>query len=346
VRRPSAFIAFGIWGIWMPTVPALSALDKITLWETSRQPVAEESATKDENDNTASNPITDATSALSSPGGLPTSDGRVSLQDLAAAFITLLLTYVAARNIPGLLELTVFRRLKLAPGSSFAFTTTIRYLIVVTGVVIAFGMIDITWGKVQWIAAAITLGIGFGLQEIFANFVAGLIILFERPIRLGDVATVGDVSGKISQICIRATTIRQFNSRELIVPNKEFITGKLVNWTLSDSILRFEIVVGIAYGSDTKKATEILLKVAQDNPKILKEPAPDVLFDDFGDSALIFPLRAHVGHIDDLLPARNEIRYAIDDAFREADIEIAFPQTDIHIRSGSATPDDLRAEPI
>ncbi|MFT5412725.1 MAG: potassium efflux system protein [Verrucomicrobiales bacterium] len=330
-----AFVAFGIFGIWRPTVPALSALDDVTIWDNRQSESTATNSQPTEEDKTPfSIPLGSAEKDKAGTGKrFDPSDGRVSLQNLVTALITLLLTYVAARNVPGLLELTVFRRLRLQPGSSFAFKTTIRYIIVVTGIVIAFSMIDITWGKVQWIAAAITLGVGFGLQEIFANFVAGLIILFERPIRLGDVVTVGDVSGKVTQIHIRATTIRQFNSRELIVPNKEFITGKLVNWTLSDSVLRFEIIVGIAYGSNTKKATEILLKVANDNQKVLKDPAPDVLFDDFGDSALVFQLRAHVNHVDDLLPARNEIRYAIDDAFREAKIEIAFPQTDIHVRT-------------
>lgn len=329
-------IAFGIWGIWMPTVPALSALDKVTLWgeDSKSKSSANLPDGSDTGKGATSNPLTDAASSVAaSPASEAPPSKRVTLQDLAASLITLLLIFVAARNIPGLLELTIFRRLRLKPGSSFAFTTTIRYLIVVTGIIVALGMIDITWGKVQWIAAAITLGIGFGLQEIFANFVAGLIILFERPIRLGDVVTVGDVSGKVSQIRIRATTIRQFNSRELIVPNKEFITGKLVNWTLSDSVLRLEILVGIAYGSDTRLATEILEKIAADNPRILKEPAPDVLFEDFGNSSLLFQLRAHVGSVDDLLPAKNDLRYAIDDAFRQAGIEIAFPQTDIHIRS-------------
>ena len=306
-------LAFGLWGIWKPTIPALSALDKITLWNDQSANVAPAAATPEpeasagSKDETDPGLLKDAAAALKPalPVGRNTFDSRITLQDLAASLIALLLTFVAARNIPGLLELTILRRLRLPPGSSFAFTTTIRYFIVVTGVILALGMIGITWGKVQFIAAAITLGIGFGLQEIFANFVAGLIILFERPIRLGDVVTVGDVSGKVSQIRIRATTIRQFNSRELIVPNKEFITGKLVNWTLSDSMLRLEIMVGIAYGSDTKLASEILSKVAAENGRVLKEPEPDVLFEDFADSSLLFQLRAHVGNVDDLIPART-----------------------------------------
>jgi potassium efflux system protein len=322
-------IALGLWAIWLPSIPALSALDRFTIWDDST--FETESLTILPGNGVAEGSTAEPT-VPSEPSEAEESS-RVSVQDLVGALITLLLTIVAARNVPGLLELTVFQRMRLKPGGSFAFTTTIRYFIIVVGFTIGLGMIDVTWGKLQWIAAAITLGIGFGLQEIFANFVAGLIILFERPIRLGDVVTVGDVSGKISQIRMRATTIRQFNNRELIVPNKEFITGKLVNWTLSDSVLRLEIPVGIAYGSDTGKAREILLEVAAENRSVLADPAPDVLFDSFGDSALGFQLRAHVGCVEDLVPVTNDLHFEIDRRFREAGIEIAFPQTDLHIRS-------------
>ena len=245
----------------------------------------------------------------------------------------LTLTFVAASNVPGLLELTVLRRLNLEPGGSFAVTTTVRYILILGGILLAFGKIGITWSKVQWIAAAVTVGIGFGLQEVIANFVAGLILLFERPIRLGDIVTIGDASGKVTRIEIRATTILQFNNRELIVPNKDLITGTLINWTLSDPILRIEVPVGIAYGSDTERAREILLQVAQDNPHVRKDPKPDVLFSAFGVSSLDFQLRAYVSTIDDMLPAKNELFFAVDQEFRKAGIEIAFPQTDIHIRS-------------
>jgi potassium efflux system protein len=223
--------------------------------------------------------------------------------------------------------------MNLAPGSSFAFTTTIRYLIVVVGIIMAFNKIGIEWGKVQWIAAAVTLGIGFGLQEIFANFVAGLIILFERPIRLGDIVTIAGVDGKVTQIRIRATTVRQFNNRELIVPNKEFITGQLVNWTLSDDVLRIDVPVGIAYGSDTELAHRLLVEAAMANSRVLHDPPPVAIFDNFADSSLSFILRVHIAGIADLIPAKSELHFAVDKAFREAGIEISFPQTDIHIRS-------------
>jgi potassium efflux system protein len=171
------------------------------------------------------------------------------------------------------------------------------------------------------------------LQEIFANFVSGLIILFERPIRVGDTVTVGTVSGTVTRIRMRATTITDWDWKELIVPNKEFITGQLVNWTLSDPVLRLRLPVGIAYGSDTKKATEVLMRVAKDDPVVLNDPPPLVVFHGFGDSTLDFELRVFIPSIDHFIKLRHHLNMAIDSAFRKAGIEIAFPQRDIHIRS-------------
>ena len=128
--------------------------------------------------------------------------------------------------------MVILQRLSFDAGSRFAVTTVVRYVIVVVGVVVTFGQLGIGWSKVQWLVAAVTVGLGFGLQEIFANFVSGLIILFERPIRVGDIVTIGGFSGRVTQIRIRATTIRQWDRKELVVPNKEFITGQLINWSL------------------------------------------------------------------------------------------------------------------
>ena len=171
----------------------------------------------------------------------------------------------------------------------------------IVGVVLAFGAIGIGWSKVQWLAAAITVGLGFGLQEIFANFVSGLIILFERPVRVGDMITVGGISGRVARLRIRATTIVDWDRKELIIPNKEFVTGQIINWTLTEQTLRIVIPVGIAYGSDTKLAEETLLRVAHDDPEVLDDPAPSVVFSEFGDSALIFNLRVFIPHIDHLI---------------------------------------------
>jgi len=257
----------------------------------------------------------------------------ISLGDIALALMTVLMTIVAVKNIPGLVELLILKRLPLGAGERYAVTTLSRYLITIIGVIVACGAVGITWSKVQWLLAAMTVGLGFGLQEIFGNFVSGLIILFERPIRVGDKVTIGDVSGTVSRIRIRATTVTDFNRKELIVPNKEFVTAKLVNWTLSDQTLRLVVPVGVAYGSDTDRARELLVKLAKEHPSVMKEPPPTANFLGFGESSLQLELWAFVPDFENLIKARNELHTAVARTFREAGIEIAFPQRDIHVRS-------------
>ena len=257
----------------------------------------------------------------------------ITLGAIVTALVVTILTVIVARNVPGLLEIIILRRLPLDRGVRFAIITICRYVLVVIGLVLAFTEIGIGWAKVQWLIAAMTVGLGFGLQEIFANFVSGLIILFEQPIRVDDIVTVGDVTGRVTTIRIRATTIRRWDQRELIVPNKEFITGQLINWTLSDNILRRDFAVGIAYGSDIRKAEKLLYEIAEADPRVLRDPPPVVLFTGFGDNSLNFELRVNYSGIDNNLPLWHDINVAIDDKFREAGVEIAFPQRDLHVRS-------------
>jgi potassium efflux system protein len=212
-------------------------------------------------------------------------------------------------------------------------TTVCQYVIVGLGIVLAFNAIGIGWSKVQWLIAAMSLGLGFGLQEIFANFVSGLIILFERPIRVGDIITIGDVSGVVTRIRIRATTVRDWDRKELVVPNKEFITGRLLNWTLTDAINRIVINVGVAYGSDTERARELLLEVARSHPATLDDPAPFATFEGFGDSALTLVMRCFLPNLQNRLEVIHELHTDVDRAFKEAGIEIAFPQRDLHLRT-------------
>jgi potassium efflux system protein len=261
----------------------------------------------------------------------------VTLGSLAMALVIVILTVIVTRNVPGLLEIVILRRLPLDRGVRFAIITLFRYILAVVGMVLAFSEIGIGWSKVQWLIAAMTVGLGFGLQEIFANFVSGLIILFEQPIRVDDVVTISEVTGKVSKIRIRATTIRRWDQRELVVPNKEFITGRLINWTLSDNVLRREFVVGIAYGSDIAKAEKILYDVARANPLVLSDPEPMVIFKNFGDNSLEFELRVYISGIDNYVPVWHGINCTIDSEFRKAGIEIAFPQRDLHIRSANTS---------
>ena len=255
------------------------------------------------------------------------------------------LTLVSARNIPGVLEISILQRLPIEASVRYAITTIVSYIIVLVGLIVACGIIGIHWNQVQWMATALTFGLAFGLQEMFANFVAGIIILFERPIRVGDIVTVDDVSGTVSRVQIRATTITNWDRKDYIVPNKDFITGRVLNWTLSDQFNRIVINVGVAYGSDTKKTLEDIQRVAEEHPTVVDDPASIVTFEEFGASSLNFTLRCYIAMKD--MPSRlqvvHELHMAIDEAFRKDNIEIAFPQQDIHIRS---TPAELgrRAE--
>jgi potassium efflux system protein len=233
------------------------------------------------------------------------------------------------------LEIALLQRLDMDAGARYAAITITRYVIITVGVLVAVNLLGLEWSKAQWLVAALGVGIGFGLQEIIANFISGLIILGERPFRVGDIVTVGGVSGNVTRIRIRATTITDFDRKELIVPNKTFITEQFVNWTLSDQILRVVIKVGLAYGVDTEAAQKLLLDVVSANPRLLREPAPQVLFTNFGDSALEFEVRVHVRTLSDSVPARHELLMAINQALQEAGIEIPFPQRDVNLRSVS-----------
>ncbi|MFA5864899.1 MAG: mechanosensitive ion channel domain-containing protein [Phycisphaerae bacterium] len=254
------------------------------------------------------------------------------LADLLLAIVVLFMTYIAGKNIPGLLEITILPRLTPDSGLRFAITTVSRYLIIILGVSIALTKLGYTLASIQWLLAAMMVGLSFGLQEIFANLISGLIILFERPMRVGDTVTVGDVTGKVTRIQIRATTIVDADRKELIVPNKEFITGRVINWTLSDRILRLAIPVGIAYGSDTDTAQKLLMQVAQANPKVMSDPPPSAVFIRFGESAIEFELGVFTT-VDNFIILRHELNTAVNNAFQEAGIQIPFPQQEIHVKT-------------
>ena len=257
----------------------------------------------------------------------------ISVADVLGALIIVLLTVTLARNLPGLLEILLLSRLQLRQGSSYAITTLLSYVIVSTGIVVGLSTLGVSWNKLQWLVAALGVGLGFGLQEIFANFVSGVILLFERPIRIGDVVTIGDLSGTVNRIRIRATTIIDFDRKEIIVPNKTFVTSHLVNWSLSDTVTRVTVKLGVAYNSDLEQTKALLLEIAGHNPRILKDPEPEVLFLNFGESTLDHELRYHVGKLGDRNPSIDEVNREIDRLFREHAIEIAFRQLDVYLRN-------------
>lgn len=302
--------AVALWFIWSPLLPAFSFLNTISLWNSAV--------------------TVDGVKTI-----MP-----VTLGDLILAIIVIIITIIASRGLPALLEFILLQNKNTTVGGRYTATTLFRYVIVAVGILFFFNIIGASWSQIQWLAAALSVGIGFGLQEIVANFISGLIILFERPIRVGDTVTVGTTTGIVSRIQIRATTITTWDKQELLVPNKEFITTQLLNWTLSDQIVRIVIPVGIAYGSDVPKAMKLLKEVATEHKGILKSPESFVAFESFGDNALQLSLRAYLPSMENRLNTITELHESINYKFNEAGISIAFPQRDIHF--DSSKPIDIR----
>lgn len=295
-------LAAGLWLVWQQLLPALGILDEMALWT---QTITTDAGTKI----------------------IP-----VTLSNLLIGVAIGILTFIAARNLPGLMEFMFLQRLSIEPGTRYAITAISRYFIVAVGLFIAFERIGADWSQMQWIIAALGVGVGFGLQEIVANFVSGLIILFERPVRVGDTVTIGDLSGTVSRIQIRATSITDWDNHEILVPNKSLITDKVVNWTLSEPVTRILIKIGIAYGTDTVLAQKVILETVKANPLVLEAPKPTVFFLEFGDSSLNYEIRAFVAQPNHRLLVLHELHMALDRAMKQHNIEIPFPQRDLHLK--------------
>lgn len=289
--------------IWSDVAPALAMFGNVTLWDSSQS-------------------IDGKDIAL-----------HVSLRDALEAFVVLALTWVATRNLPGLLEVGLLRRLQVDTPTRYAITSVTRYVIVFAGTIFGLSMLGLRWSNLQWLAAGFSVGLGFGMQEIFANFISGLIVLFERPFRIGDIISIGGVEGTVARIRTRATTIVDWDNKEVVVPNKSFITERLVNWTLSDSTTRLVIKVGIAYRNDPKLAQQLLLDIATTHPQVLAEPAPTCWMMGFGNSTLDFELRVYVGEINQRNQVKTELQFRIAEVFKQHDIEMAFAQMDLWVRN-------------
>jgi potassium efflux system protein len=235
--------------------------------------------------------------------------------------------------LPGLLEIALLQHLPLENAVRYAISTLSRYAILTLGIAMTFNSIGVRWASIQWLVAALGVGLGFGLQEIFANFVSGLILLFEQPIRVGDVITLGETTGSVTRIRMRATTVTNFDQQELIIPNKDLITGRLLNWTLTDSTNRMTIQVGVSYSSDPILACALLREVCVQHPNVLSDPAPTAFFEQFGDSTLDLKARFYLANLEQRLPTRHDLHSQIMKKFAEAGIEIALPQRDLHLRT-------------
>ncbi|AVR02451.1 miniconductance mechanosensitive channel MscM [Pluralibacter gergoviae] len=257
----------------------------------------------------------------------------ITLGAVLIAILVFIITLQLVRNLPALLELAVLQHISLTPGTGYAITTITKYLLMLIGGLVGFSMIGIEWAKLQWLVAALGVGLGFGLQEIFANFISGLIILFEKPIRIGDTVTIRDLTGSITKINTRATTISDWDRKEIIVPNKAFITEQFINWSLSDSVTRVVLTVPAPTDADTEEVTQILVTAAERCSLVLDNPAPEAFLVDLQQGIQLFELRIYAAEMGHRMPLRHELHQLILAGFREHGIEMPFPPFQMRLES-------------
>lgn len=279
-------------------------------------------------------PIVDGVHAFLT-ANLEVGDLEISSWDFILFGLMIWLSLWASRSIRFVLEEDVLTRATLPRGVPFAISTMARYTVLLTGFFVAVAAAGFDLSRFALLAGALGVGIGIGLQDVVNNFVSGLILLFERPIQLGDIVEVGERRGEVKRIGMRSSTVHTFDGAEVIIPNSQFISKDFVNWTLSNRQRRINVFIGVAYGTDPTQVIEILTKIAQDNDDIRNYPAPQALFVGFGDSSLDFELRGWTDRFDGWRQVQSDMSVAISVALREAEIQIPFPQRDLHLRTVS-----------
>jgi small-conductance mechanosensitive channel len=227
----------------------------------------------------------------------------------------------------------VLRRRQVDLGVRMSMARLVHYVLILVGFMIALSALGFDLKNITILGGALGIGIGFGLQTVVSNFVCGLILLFERPLKVGDVIELGNQMGKVKKLGLRATVVQTFDQAEVVVPNTDLISNQVTNWTLADRRIRFTISVGVAYGSDIGLVMKTLNEIAEENSLVLQDPAPQVLFSVLGASSLDFDFRIWIANINDRRQVQSELLIEIDRRFRELEIEIPFPQSDLHLRS-------------
>jgi len=223
-------------------------------------------------------------------------------------------------------------------GHKYALATSVEYVVFVVGLLIGLQSAGVNLSSLALLGGALGIGVGFGLQSIVNNFVSGLVLLFEGPIKVGDRVEIAALNGDVIKIGARSTWVRTNDNIIVIIPNSDFIVKPVVNWTATDRQVRFSLEVGVSYGSDPEQVRDVLLRVAERNPDVLSDPPPNVIFTEFGDSSLNFLLRYWtVGKVQYPLILKSDLYFEIFRAFKENGIEIPFPQRDLHLRSSSPT---------
>jgi potassium-dependent mechanosensitive channel len=295
-----AAAAIAIIYIWSPLLPAIDVFSKVTLWTSTMVRDGEEV------------------------------ENIITLKTLLIVVFLAGLTIYGARKLPALIDLLLRSRTTVSASTRYTVSALLNYVIIAGGAIVGLSSLGVQWAQLQWLVAAMGVGIGFGLQEIIANFISGLIILFERPIRVGDVISTGGQDGIVTRIRIRATTICDWDGKELLVPNKEFVTGRLLNWSLSDPKIRIVLPVGIAYGSNVELALKTMHELVCQHPRVVDEPAPQIVFEGFGDNALLLSARCFLKSYENRMGVVTDLNREINKQFEQAGIVIAFPQRDIH----------------
>lgn len=255
----------------------------------------------------------------------------VTLLNILRSILYLTLTYVLVKNIAGILEVTFFSRIKLSKGTPHTIIAILTYTIIILGSIFAFSAIGISWSKLQWVFTALSVGLGFGVREIFGSFVSGAILLLERPIRVGDKVTVGNFKGIITKIRLRSTTLIDEDNMEVVLPNQAFVTDRFINWTLNNTITRIQIVMKINSGADLLLVRQLLLQAASEAEKVMKEEEPSVNLTQFGDGWVEHELNVYVAELDDRSATRNFLYQRIDQLFNEHQIKLAFNHLDVHL---------------
>ena len=294
----------GVFYIWQVFFPALNILDQYPLWSHTVM------------DNETSTIV------------------QITVKNLLIVFVFVIATFYCSSALPNILKVFILNKLSFDQGQKFTIVTILQYLIFTVGLFYSFEKLGLNWSELQWLVAALSVGLGFGLQEIVANFVSGLIVLFERPYRVGDIVTVGQTSGTVSKIQIRATTIRDWDRRELIIPNKSFITGEFINWSLSDSISRVVIELSVALDSDVQEIHQILKELGNNHENTLDDPAPQVFMTNMTRDGFNFDLRVFVPASKYRLSTKDQLLSAIHQKFTERGIKMAKPGYTVELQNG------------
>lgn len=276
---------------------------------------------------------------LTTVDGAPITVGKVSL-GIALVLLGACVARVASRKLASKL----LERTALNESAAHAVQTVAFYALLVTFTLLALQMVSVPLTAFSILGGALAIGIGFGSQNIMNNFISGLILLIERPIKIGDLVQIGDLYGIVTAIGARSTHVRSAENIDIVVPNSQFLENSVINWTRNNRKVRVEVSVGVAYGSPVETVRQLLLKALEDQKRVLADETPLVLFADFGDSALVFRLLfwVNVRTQADKLLAESDVRFAIDRLFNEAGIVIAFPQQDVHLNITQPVPVSLK----